>query len=79
MIVFQNENVLEVKGIRLKENLFVQIDLFDIMGKQLNGKTVSVINETASVIFDVEDFAKGTYLVRIGNENFQKVVKVNIQ
>lgn len=79
VIVYQNENVLEVKGIRLKENLSVQIDLFDIMGKQLNGKTVNVVNETATITFDVRDFAKGTYLVRIGNESFQKVVKVNIQ
>jgi hypothetical protein len=78
VLVFQNENILEVKGIRLADNISVQIDLFDILGKQLNGKTITAENQTAKTTFDIAGYAKGTYLVRMGNEKFQKVIKIVI-
>lgn len=78
VFVFQNENTLEVKGLNLINGPSVQVDLFDIMGKQLLSKNVPVDNKIAVTNFDISGLAKATYLVRLGNEKFQKVVKVNI-
>ncbi|HRD38083.1 MAG TPA: T9SS type A sorting domain-containing protein, partial [Bacteroidia bacterium] len=79
LFVHQNENMLEVKAIRLLEANEVQVDLFDVMGKQIASKKLNTNNGNAECKLDVSGLAKATYLVRVGNEKFQKVVKVNIQ
>lgn len=79
LLVYQNNNTLEIKGIRLPDNNEVQIDLFDIMGKLIISKTVQANNNIATTDMDISGLTKATYLVRIGNSNFQKVIKTNIQ
>lgn len=78
LLVYQNENWLQVTGVCVPTNDEIQVDLFDITGKQLANKKVYALDGILSVNFDISLFAKGTYLVRIGNEKFQKVVKTNI-
>jgi hypothetical protein len=78
VLVFTNENILNVKGIRLPNDNETQIDLFDIMGKQVMAKKVTPVLGSLETSFDISALAKGTYLVRIGNEKFQKVVKVPV-
>lgn len=76
IIAFLNENNLNVKGIKLPNDNEMQVDLFDIMGKLVVAKKITPIAGSLETSFDVSMLAKGTYLVRIGNEKFQKVVKV---
>jgi hypothetical protein len=78
VLVFMNENILNVKGIKLPNDNETQVDLFDIMGKQIMAKKVTPVSGSLETSFDVGTLAKGTYLVRIGNEKFQKVVKVAV-
>jgi len=78
VLVFTNENSLNVKGIRLPNDNETQADLFDIMGKQIMAKKVMPVLGSLETSFDIGALAKGTYLVRIGNEKFQKVVKVTL-
>jgi hypothetical protein len=78
LLVFQNENNLNIKGVRLPNDNEMQVDIFDVMGKLIVGKKITPNNNSLETTFDVSCFAKATYLVRIGNEKFQKVVKVVI-
>ncbi len=78
ILVFQNENILNVKGLKLMSGNETQVDIFDVMGKLITGKKVYPSANSFETSFDVGTFAKGTYLVRVGNENFQKVVKVTL-
>ena len=78
LIVFQNENNINIKGVKLPDDNQTQVDVFDVMGKLIIGKTVHPVANAFETTIDVSSFAKGTYLVRIGNEKFQKVVKVAI-
>jgi hypothetical protein len=74
--VYQTDNYLNVIANTLPSNDNVQVDLFDIIGKQIS---TSVVKPSANLIqtkIPVNGLAKGTYLVRIGNVNYQKVVKV---
>jgi hypothetical protein len=76
VLVFINENTLNVKGMKLPNDNEMQVDLFDVMGKLITGKKVNPVAGSLETSFEVSTLAKGTYLVRVGNEKFQKVVKV---
>lgn len=78
LLVFQTENKLNIKGKRLPKNMEVQLDVFDLMGKQLSSIKLNSNDGTLEYLMDVSGFAKSTYLVRLGNEKFQKVVKTSI-
>lgn len=78
LTVSQSENNLYVKGSKLPYDLETQVDVFDVMGKLLIAKKVRPESGAFEIIIDVSALAKGTYLIRSGNEKFQKVVKVVI-
>jgi len=69
---------LFVQATNLHSNDGVVVDLFDIDGKQIEGKKMSPVSNSIETNFNTIGLAKGTYLVRIGNVNFQKVMKVVI-
>lgn len=78
LLVFQNENTLNIKGVKLPGDDQTQVDLFDILGKLIIGKVVTPLASSFETTIDVSGLAKGTYLVRMGNAKFQKVVKVSV-
>jgi len=57
------------------------VDLFDINGKLLVGKTATPAAGTFETQFSTNGLATGVYLVRVGktNTSFQRVIKVAIQ
>ena len=72
-------------GINVKaENLNVDgelvVDLFDINGKQIEGKKIVVNGNSLETTFSSANLSAGTYLVRVAkmNTSFQRVVKVAI-
>ncbi len=67
---------LSVKGTKLNSDEALVVDLFDIEGKQISGKSVTPAGHEFETIIPLAGLAKGVYLVRIGNLNFQKVIKV---
>jgi hypothetical protein len=76
--VYQSGNQLNVRGANLLSKDQMVVDLFDREGRMIKG---SMVNPSAGAIettIDVAGLAKGTYLVRIGNADFQKVVKVAV-
>jgi hypothetical protein len=69
---------LYVKANNLAANDEVVVDLFDIDGRQISGQKITPASNMFETNISVAGLAKGTYLVRIGNLNFQKVIKVPI-
>jgi len=64
---------------KLPSNDEMVVDLFDINGKQINGKKVTPNGNSFETTINVSGLATGTYLVRVGNPNFQRVVKVFVK
>ena len=75
-LVNQSGNVLNFSASKLPSDEEMVVDLFDIEGRQLNGKSVKPVSNKFETTIDVTGLAKGTYLVRVGNPDFQRVVKV---
>lgn len=74
--IYQNENMLIVVANKLAASDKVLVDLFDISGKLIKRNNVSPVSNMLETKIDVSGLTKGAYLVRIGNNSFQKVVKV---
>lgn len=73
--VYQVENKLNLKAAKLPSNNELVVDLFDISGKKIGGKKITPVINGFETTLDIQGLAKGTYLVRIGNSKFQKVLK----
>jgi hypothetical protein len=54
------------------------LTLFSIDGKEISSQKIQPTNNSLDAIIPITDISKGTYLVRIGNEQFQKVKKIII-
>ncbi len=74
--VYQNGGYINVTATTLPSNDDVQVDLFDIVGKQISGSTIKPAANAIDTKVPVNGLAKGAYLVRIGNLNYQRVFKV---
>lgn len=77
--VYQSNDMLNVKATNIKSDNDIVVDLFDITGKQITGKIVKNNANTIDTTIDVNGLSQGVYLVRIGNIDFQKVVKTIIK
>lgn len=75
---YQANTGLLVKGSNLENNEILVVDLFDIDGRLIKGKSITPASNSFETQIDVTGLAKGVYLVRIGNINFQKVIKVPV-
>lgn len=69
-------NQILVKSGELKDLTPVSVDLFDINGKLLSGSVIAPVNGKIDSAFNAENLSAGSYLVRVGNSNFQKVEKI---
>ena len=73
--VYQASDRIHVEVSNIKSSNDIVVDLFDISGKQISGKIVKNNANAIKTTLDVSGLSKGVYLVRIGNIDFQKVVK----
>ena len=76
---FQNESFLNVRGNKIQGNEEIQVDLFDIMGKELINKKVLPQDNSFATTMDISSLPKAMYLLRVGNNKFQKVIKIMIE
>jgi len=74
--VYQAENSLHVSGNELATENELLVDLFAVDGRKISSQKIPPSGKTFSTTIDVSGLAKGTYLVRIGNDSFQKVIKI---
>ena len=54
------------------------LTLFSIDGKEISSQKFQPTNHSLDADISITNVSKGTYLVRIGNEQFQKVKKIII-
>ncbi len=78
--VSQSGSTLLVRAEKLPDAKELIVDLFDINGQLIEGRTIQPQGNKLETSFNISNLAKGTYLVRIGemNTSFQKVTKVII-
>lgn len=74
-VFLQGENFM-VNATAMKTDDEVMVDLFDINGKLVEAKKIIPAGGSFNTQFATNGLAKGTYLVRVGNLKFQRVVKV---
>ncbi len=76
--VYQNSNVIEVIANKLPSDDNVQVDLFDIVGKQISSQIAKPVSNAIQTTVSVSGLPTATYFVRIGNPNYQRVFKVHV-
>ncbi len=76
--VYQKGSLLDIKGVDFPENERLVIQLFDINGKMLMQKDIVTTSKTIETDFNISSLAKAIYLVRIGNDHIQRVIKTPI-
>jgi hypothetical protein len=74
--IYQSDNSLHVSGNQLTNNNKLLVDLFAVDGRKISTQTISPTANSFTTTIDVTGLAKGFYFVRIGNDSFQKVVKI---
>jgi hypothetical protein len=77
--VYQSGNLLNITATNIKSENDIVVDLFNVNGKQITGKTIKQNANAIDTSLDVSGLSQGIYLIRIGNIDFQKVVKTIIK
>jgi hypothetical protein len=77
--VYQDGNYINIIANTLPSNDDVQVDLFEITGKQLSSKTVKPAGNSINEQLATTGLATGVYFVRVGNLNYQRVFKVLVK
>ena len=76
--VYQSGDFVNVIANTLPSDDEVQVDMFDIQGKQLSTKQVKPSGGNIQTQINVNGLSKAVYFVRIGNMNYQRVFKITI-
>ncbi len=79
LVAFQSGNELNIKATNLPSDEKSVIDFFNTEGKMIARKSVSPFSNAVETTINVSGIARGIYYVRIGNTNFQRVIKVSVQ
>jgi hypothetical protein len=79
LTAYQSGNQLNIKATNLPSNNNMEVSLYSLEGRLINTKMVNPALNATETTINVFDLAKGIYYVRIGNNNFQRVIKVPIQ
>ncbi len=76
---YQNGSNLNIAGTDFPQNERLVVQLFDANGKMLMQKEMETNSRTLETSFNISSLAKAVYLVRVGNDHIQRVVKVAIK
>ncbi len=77
--VYQSGSVISVSANKLPSDENVQVDLFDIVGKQISAQIARPANNAVQTTIPVGTLPTATYFVRIGNPDYQRVFKVHVE
>ena len=78
VVAYQNGSSLIVKGTDFPENENLTVQLFDENGRSLMAKQMVSNSKTMETSFNVSGLAKALYIIRIGNDHIQRVIKTTI-
>ncbi len=74
--VYQSGNYLNITVTALPSNDAVHVDLFNVIGKLISGNITEPWDNAIQTKISISGLPNGEYFVRIGNNNYQRVVKV---
>ncbi|MGP8214302.1 MAG: T9SS type A sorting domain-containing protein [Bacteroidia bacterium] len=75
---YQSGGMLNVIGSKLPQGNSLYVEVFDNDGKKILSKPVQYYGDQFETSFNVSSLATGIYYVRMGNDDFVRVVKVAI-
>ncbi|MGP8214301.1 MAG: T9SS type A sorting domain-containing protein [Bacteroidia bacterium] len=75
---YQSGSMLNVIGSKLPQGNSLYVEVFDNNGKKILSKPVQYFGDRFETSFNVSGLATGIYYVRMGNDDFLRVVKVEI-
>jgi hypothetical protein len=78
LTTYQNGGTLNIKGTDFPQGERLVVQLFDVNGKTILQHEIVANSKTLETSFNVSSLAKAIYLVRVGNDHIQRVVKVDI-
>ncbi len=77
--IYQTDDYLNVIATKLPSDAPVQVDFFDLVGKQLSSQTGKPVVNAIQTRVNVNGIAPAPYFVRVGNAEYQRVFKVIIK
>jgi Secretion system C-terminal sorting domain len=79
MVAFQKQNNLNVQmeGVQFTNEL--RVELLEMSGRSIRVSNEKVNDEKLDVSWDISSLAKGTYIVAVSGESFQRTQKIVIQ
>ncbi len=78
LTAFQSGSMLSIKATGVSANAIADFDIYDVQGKLIVARSITTNSSAVETSFNVSSLAKGIYYVRLGNDNFQRVIKVPI-
>lgn len=79
LVVFENDGLLNVQMSGLKLTGELSVEVFEMSGKLVRSAKKNVEEGSLDQQFDVNALSTGTYLVRIGNTDVQRMQKIVLQ
>jgi len=76
---YQSDNEINIKASNLPSSSNLNLDLYNVVGKYISGKLVMPTSNAFQTTISTSGLAKGFYFVRIGNNDFQRVLKIVVQ
>lgn len=79
MVAYQKANELkvEMQGVQFTNEL--RVELIEMSGRTVRVSNEKIDNENLNVSWDISSLPKGTYIVAVGGESFQRTTKIVIQ
>lgn len=79
MVAYVNNGDLNVELKNVQFDANVEIELFEMNGRSIRKGSGKIMSGMMKYVFDVNDLPAATYLVRVGNHDAQRVLKIVIQ
>ena len=79
LTAYQSGNQLNVKASNLPSDESTEVSLYNLEGRLITVKDIRPALNGVETTLSVNGLAKGIYYIRIGNNNYQRVIKVPIQ
>jgi hypothetical protein len=76
---YQSGGQLNIKAVGMPVGENTLVELFDMSGKRIVSAKLTPSTTTIETSLNVSNLAKGVYLLRVGDQDMQKVIKTEIQ
>ena len=79
MVAYQNQNQLnvEMEGVQFTDEL--RVELLEMSGRTIRVTNQKIDNQALKVSWEISSLPKGTYIVVVGGDSFQRTQKIILQ